>query len=745
MKRSASISITEPGASNVNRLRVPEFKVVRLVITASGKSSTSHVVGETPPSGAGVDEFHFAPEFEKVTITYEIDDVAAVIDKAEVDLFCRFQAAAVWKLDLIALGPDWYSHGVHEIEWDGRLPAQPAGVHAGQAAGAGMKHSLTGFDAKPVPDVHPDGFVTVEHTSYKLRLSIEGGTRKGNPTAAWTYFQVLVKEIKFELGAKKMLPKVAPPATDLDALVYDDNDAEALNGSLPAAGKSKKVFLTSNLFSMGCAEMFLNTDYTLYKGLWGDGPRIPIVAVIKLRSSADAAVDAPKGLGRVKLLWDVEEIAEASGSVHATHHAKAKSFIEAAVAYKKISTHPTGDNCHTDRGGKRGDDTKVYFPATAGYVAAAALKDREFPFKVEKCTVRKWAAYSEPWTTGAAAGKTGVLFQPSRMAGDAYKVSAYLAFDKSADGKIVLDTAVDPPLKVHDDIKQTTGTFEIWRRVNFIKYLKKTAAVTPTFPVAIFQNYYKQAYLQMKDTSGGATAMVKADAGTVKGYDSRVADAIAGLDWYKKLAMSTGSQYDAGAYAIDFVDYTAFKAAVKTAKGWTDLELTTFLGAVLDTEEKYNGYCGGVATSVLTAVATSYMSTDDGVNLFQFNEHYNLATAPGGKRLNGFAPGSPIARNRCMFVLCAGPNNYTVDSNRAEQTVAHEIGHCLNLAHSTDNVNAADDCNKPDAPAHDTAWANCLMSYNYTAERKFCGLCLLRLRGWNRDQLSKTSAGNSSA
>jgi hypothetical protein len=34
------------------------------------------------------------------------------------------------------------------------------------------------------------------------------------------------------------------------------------------------------------------------------------------------------------------------------------------------------------------------------------------------------------------------------------------------------------------------------------------------------------------------------------------------------------------------------------------------------------------------------------------------------------------------------------------------------------------------------------MSYNYDAERKFCGFCLFRLRGWDRDKLKNEAAQN---
>ena len=56
-----------------------------------------------------------------------------------------------------------------------------------------------------------------------------------------------------------------------------------------------------------------------------------------------------------------------------------------------------------------------------------------FPFTVVKPAVRKWAAYSEPARAGGHAGKTGVIFRPSRIAGDAYEIRAYLDLDGGLD------------------------------------------------------------------------------------------------------------------------------------------------------------------------------------------------------------------------------------------------------------------------------------------------------------------------
>ena len=120
----------------------------------------------------------------------------------------------------------------------------------------------------------------------------------------------------------------------------------------------------------------------------------------------------------------------------------------------------------------------------------------------------------------------------------------------------------------------------------------------------------------------------------------------------------------------------------------------------------------------------------------------------GGTTLNGFAPGAAVGphkgdptNSQCFFVLCAGPTNYNGTHNKAEQTVAHEIGHCLFMAHAPVQT-ATDIANKHDRAVHDKDFNNCLMSYNYDAERKWCGFCILRLRGWDRGKLKNDASKN---
>jgi hypothetical protein len=69
------------------------------------------------------------------------------------------------------------------------------------------------------------------------------------------------------------------------------------------------------------------------------------------------------------------------------------------------------------------------------------------------------------------------------------------------------------------------------------------------------------------------------------------------------------------------------------------------------------------------------------------------------------------------------------------RSFAHEVGHCLGLAHATDGTPG----NIPEQPVvlyHDGKDHNCLMSYKPPTP-SFCGLCLLRLRGYDRAQLNE--------
>jgi hypothetical protein len=79
-------------------------------------------------------------------------------------------------------------------------------------------------------------------------------------------------------------------------------------------------------------------------------------------------------------------------------------------------------------------------------------------------------------------------------------------------------------------------------------------------------------------------------------------------------------------------------------------------------------------------------------------------------------------------------------TSTAESVAAHEIGHNLFLPHSIFPIRE-----RPvgaDEKMHDFSDRFCLMGYDDLKPQKFCGKCILRLRGWSSVQLDRDSKKN---
>lgn len=698
MALRAKVARTAHDLRHGNKLGIPWFGVLKLQLALpDGRLTKSHLAPEgevaaQQPDSGGTDDLNFAPSAETVFIQYTLGNPASAAQKGRIELWGRFGEAPLWTRDLTL---DELADGEHRIEWDGAVTVTPD---------------------------FPDGFLTAEFSPYKLKVVLAGGVQ-GDPQCAWTFVHVLIHELKLEHGPKKVLSRAR------DKEVWDRTDSR---GGLPTpGGDSLEVRLASNLFKTSSAEMYDNTAFTQYQTAWGDGPKLPLFAKVTVRKSDGTGVDAPRAIGNTRFLWDWEDVRESTSR----HHAAAKTFLDASLDYDKQKTHPKGDNCHKDRGGKRGPGGAYHFELSAGNPPQDSTAAGLFPFKVEHPPQRRWAALSRAWGRGEFAGKTGVLFRPSRMAGDAYKVTVQVAWDRKGDGTYALDHRRDAPLRAA--IKAETGTFVTWRTVNIARVIIKKAGV-PAFNTGTVQGYYDKANIRLRDVRDGTSTMSAAT------YNSGVTAAVAAQPWYVQAAVDPAvDQHAQGTDVIAFRSYPDYLTALRTAKGWTVAQLNTWLaggGSTLNTAAKYNGFCRSWAKSVMVAACDQYLRRVKGVTFLFFQGLYNNENLPGGSGLNGTAADFPSAnRNRCAFVACPTPGAYGGNANRLEQTTTHEVGHHLFMPHSPHGVGAGAG---PSPNDHDTVWTNCTMSYNYSAERKFCGLCLLRLRGWDKTVLSNTAATN---
>ncbi len=718
--RTAFVARSAHDQTHGNRLVVPEYGVIELrVKKADDKTSKSWLPkNSTPrrtPVDGGVDTFCFAPgtqwteatwtedttKRDAVKLWYHLYNPFSVITEAKLELFRRFDKTPIWER---ALKDEELFDGEHELEFDRT---------------DGVAGKTKDWDGKIGPDTtdFPDGYLTTEHSPYKLQLTVKGEGVCRSPVA-WTYFHVLIEKLELEWGPDEAVTTdVAKrkPFVDLKAAAGD-----------PTAGTESapsEIFLESNLFKRSDTDMTANNMFDLYKTEWGDGPEIAVFAKVWVRDSSGTAVLAPKALGNTRFLWDWESKATKSSN----------AFVAKAEKYKKKSSKPKGLNCHLRRGGKRGDDTAYVLPARPGYAAADVLTDGTFPFEVTKVDKkRKWAAYSKAWRKGKLAAKTGVLFQPSRMAGDAYKLTVYAAHeieDKTRTPR--LDIEDEAPLKIEKTLKMESGVFSVWRKLHFRRYMTKNGATTVSF--SGIHDLYKPSFVDVEDLSGGITNY---PGGEWNGHMTAIYTGWSGFDQY--FIDPATDQHASGQHGIEFRSYAGFKAHVGT------FDFTGYAGGLnqflinegVETAAKYAGQCQSLALDALIVIFDHKLPADKGVSMFHvdFSMNPNLI-AQLNSYTDGLAADFPSGdRNKSAFLWTAPSTQYSAKQGPSA-TPAHEIGHLMMLPHprySGEN----DDANKlNDYDAHDRKVKNCVMSY-LANTRAFCGFCQLRLRGWDKSALS---------
>jgi hypothetical protein len=629
---------------------------------------------------------------EPVELRYHLTSTAGLARTGRLELFTRHRKEPLWTRELSA---EELTAGEHRLPWDGRVA---------------------------VCEAFPDGVITVEHSPYKLKLTLQGSGWAECPVA-WTYFHVLVDAIELELGDPRVLAKAR------------DRELAASLGRLPAPGQKAEVRLVGNVFKTSLEEMEDDTDFKHHRAAWGNGPDIPIFARAWLRDSQGRKVDVPRALGRVRFLWDWEDEAEDLSR----HTPRARAFLEQALKRQCSASRPKGDNAHKDVGGKRGLPSSAVFPRQDGYAPQGRPREGVFPFRVMPCRKREWAAYSEAWTSGAFAGRTGVLFQPSRIAGDAWRVTVQLAYERRKDGGVALDVEDDAPLPAA--VRASTGVFETWREVHISRIARKNPSVSG-FSLAAVQQQFERAYLRLVDRGGGVKDMEAGD------YNRRIAAAVKRQPWQVQAAIDPSvDQHAAGSHALTFRTYAQFRTEVKRLKRCDDAALTRWLSKpevarpVLE-EDTYHQLCKDWAKNILVnAFDEAPGRGTPGILLLQFSGLYNLERAPGGVAINGFSKELPSRdRTRCAVVQCGRATNYAGNSNTLEQTIAHELGHQLFLPHAPFPLHRQP--TGASATQHDQDGSDCLMGYDYSVERGLCGLCLLRLRGWNKRLLSSDGSRN---
>jgi len=502
--------------------------------TRQSISTDNSVIHYSSPADAGklrneadknFTHFHFLPGIDRVETRWKVRNLTNA-SKVKFELWTTADdSAAIWSLEktgeaAVTLLNGDTSGGAGPLGWDQvQILASPK---------------------------FPDGCPNAANAPYQLRMTVTCKLT-GAVTTAWTHFDVLVHSIELHWGLATWIP--AGNINNVSALLAAKTNADELQllrrlkgqsqpldpevTAIPAGG-ILPVYLRSTMAAYGHFNEWFGfaKDFAFlrHKARWGDGPRIPIRAQIYARRMDDSKLDPDVGggiswaqagaaMGPLKLLWDWRDRnLERRTRSEAKLNADAGTFVMNALAYKLNTGNepPECRNCHIDRGGKRGGPDRIFPNQNGG----------NLPFVVTQGARRKGAAFSTAATQGATACQTGVIFNPSRMARDSYRITVVLANQLTSDRtKPRVDSRRNTKTLLSDNPGlpcAKTCTIEIFRQVD-ARYIRKHN-YTP-IDLALIDRSYRVAGLHinwLNNIDPNFTGLW-----TQVQYDQCVADAIA--------------------------------------------------------------------------------------------------------------------------------------------------------------------------------------------------------------------------
>lgn len=551
-----------------------------------------HKSSDTPShafiTAASPSRYCFAPLYENVFIRWKHKN-PELIRQSKLELFCRIND----ELTLIWTKTFTWTNCPEDARTLFKGSLTYFDEELDKKNNPGLENVTIDYDREKFDTFFPGECVTAEFSPYKLRLTVIPIAKptRSYPTSEWVYFDIRVHDIELEWCPDTDLDKVLPNTNKARNLAMcrslaDADDNDNLNGVIPSIGQTKKVYLKSNTFYLTASELADITYYNRYKTLWEDGPVIPIFAKAKIRKSNGEGVDAPLALGKLKFMWDWVD--KATDPYTVIGDASIQSWVDTSRNYKTAETadSPVGKNCHVDRGGKRGLGAKTCFPQQNGKAPVADLIDHDgtdqtFPFCVQPLngedspfSTRKWAAYSYSWASGALAGKTGVLFQPSRMAGDGYELHVYLAYDTDSQMERATPATIPPGLH------KNTGIFQIWRELDIIKHwrMKTTSPVGTLLDLVAVKTKFAKYFIKMN-----IPAIVDQTLGDWQTTLQNVVDGVPPpappLPDYIRAAADPARATDAG-HLIPLIDYETWYRKMLVAHGPDDANLSDWANTI---------------------------------------------------------------------------------------------------------------------------------------------------------------------
>jgi hypothetical protein len=619
----------------------------------------------------------FVPGQETNTIAYAIDGpvakTASVVMKVK-SVPAKGEATVIDTIiDPIQI-PEPYS-ATGKLDWDGKISG-PAGV------------------------------ITLKGSPYEVTFELtskSGKTSTSNPGK----IQIEVQEIQLVVDDSDQRGEADPfDATSGDTAQRPVQGliAELKKSGMPGDCEGRLV-IDSPIFKLDNSEMVGSQSFLEYQKAVGNGPAVPLRALVKLKSKAGGGKRAPAVLADTRILWDfkLDMIPDLDRSLTARGvQAQARTFLKRVAGHQEALTRPKGVSVHFKLGGSRAkpDDRSA---------AGRQWQDAD-EWAMPAPDKRTWAAFTVCDGESEAATDARVTFFPGRMAGDVHKIRAVVDVDESLDveDEAVPDTA--PAARRSNAIKIAT-----WRRVPVVGNWIVGTHTTPVDIPPLAAEYGKAAMVieaaSPAPPQDVAATWQDAYAGVVDGYVK------ASTEFYKDALERTGEGYPVR--YRDFIDYweRVNKDAGFFGKLWQ--RIINFFGA--GDEPAYKRRCDDKALDIVALVARRLTIPPGGLTALKFGKTGPHNQIPGSSYTAGWAPylRGLNARNKAIFF------QFTIGSDT--RTFIHEVGHTLFLAHAPGHFTAGQQPGGFQANAHDKDQI-CLMSY-HPDKKYLCGLCLLKLAG----------------
>ncbi len=646
--------------SDVEPTGDPSFAdlAVRAVRLEHGDVGSRSCTVDDPGAGEPI-WFAFAPGWDTVDVAFELENPEGRDLVAQLELH-RVDDPAPWPL------------------WTRRLT--DAELAAGRLAWKG--------ELEPAPAPFPGGLPTLAGSPYELRLvlpDVEGPRR-----VAWTRFAVEAASIELDLGPKKALT---------DERVY----GQLVSKGIPPAGGAITLALAGSAFALTGEDKLGDVIAEAYRKRWGDGPAVPLLARVRLKSLRDGAVLVPRAVGAVPVLFEAVDDPAPLGGLEA--HAGA--LIEAART-ASLPGVPEGANAPAAAGGKRGGAPVLAL--TPGYPARSPLRDGEFPFKAVAAK-RPGAVVVTAWHEGTLEGCAGVLLRPSALTGDGYRVRAAVVADPAVRAALDRPGAWSPPAGAATG---ETGAIRVARQVKLHRYLRKRSTVTKA-DLAVYKVRHNGAFV--------VAGPDEAASYLAAGWNPAIAAAlevVAEETWWARYAVDPAlDQHAAGDAGLVVRTWEQFQAALPALN----------FGFTSPTKSEWPDKVGDVAQAALSELVRPLL---DGPGLVVL--HTGLLSSEGSSLDGVFLPwqaGKDRDRQAVFLFDKKNPRKPPADDWETG-TLVHEGGHALGLPHDTSFDAPYSTPGNAAASLHraDPGGPKCTMGYGWN-DIALCGLCRLRLAGWN--------------